>query len=293
MNEMPASLTHVTKSFGPVVALDDFSFPIGPGGAVALLGPNGAGKPTAVRLLLGLAKPSGGAARVFGGDPRNPAARTKSGAMLQVARVPETLRVREHIELFSSYYPKPMPMDDILDAAGLRGLGDRMYGKLSGGQKQRVLFALAICGDPELLILDEPTAGLDVEARRALWEQIRGFVRRGRSVLLTTHYLAEADALCNRIVVIDRGRAVAEGTPEAIKARPAGRKIRCTTSIDLGDITAMPHVVSAHRNNGTVEISASDSDAVVRALIARDPSLTNLEVAGADLEEAFVALTRN
>jgi ABC-2 type transport system ATP-binding protein len=293
MNEMPASLTHVTKSFGPVVALDDFSFSIGPGEAVALLGPNGAGKTTAVRLLLGLAKPSGGAARVFGGDPRNPAARTKSGAMLQVARVPETLRVREHIELFSSYYPKPMPMDDILDAAGLRGLGDRMYGKLSGGQKQRVLFALAICGDPELLILDEPTAGLDVEARRALWEQIRGFVRRGRSVLLTTHYLAEADALCNRIVVIDRGRAVAEGTPEAIKARAAGRKIRCTTSIDLGDIAALPHVVSARRDNGTVEISASDSDAVVRALIARDPSLANLEVAGADLEEAFVALTRN
>ena len=290
---MPASLTHVTKSFGPVVALDDFSFSIGPGEAVALLGPNGAGKTTAVRLLLGLAKPSGGAARVFGGDPRNPAARTKSGAMLQVARVPETLRVREHIELFSSYYPKPMPMDDILDAAGLRGLGDRMYGKLSGGQKQRVLFALAICGDPELLILDEPTAGLDVEARRALWEQIRGFVRRGRSVLLTTHYLAEADALCNRIVVIDRGRAVAEGTPEAIKARAAGRKIRCTTSIDLGDIAALPHVVSARRDNGTVEISASDSDAVVRALIARDPSLANLEVAGADLEEAFVALTRN
>ena len=290
---MPASLTHVTKSFGPVTALDDFSFSIAPGEAVALLGPNGAGKTTAVRLLLGLAKPSSGAARVFGGDPRNPAARAKSGAMLQVARVPETLRVREHIELFSSYYPKPMPMGDVLDAAGLRGLGDRLYGKLSGGQKQRVLFALAICGDPELLILDEPTAGLDVEARRALWEQIRGFVRRGRSVLLTTHYLAEADALCNRIVVIDRGRAVAEGTPEAIKARAAGRKIRCTTSIDLGDITAMPHVVSAHRNNGTVEISASDSDAVVRALIARDPSLTNLEVAGADLEEAFVALTRN
>jgi ABC-2 type transport system ATP-binding protein len=293
MNEMPASLTHVTKSFGPVVALDDFSFSIASGEAVALLGPNGAGKTTAVRLLLGLAKPSSGAARVFGGDPRNPAARAKSGAMLQVARVPETLRVREHIELFSSYYPKPMPMGDVLDAAGLRGLGDRMYGKLSGGQKQRVLFALAICGDPELLILDEPTAGLDVEARRALWEQIRGFVRRGRSVLLTTHYLAEADALCNRIVVIDRGRAVAEGTPEAIKARAAGRKIRCTTSIDLGDITALPHVVSARRDNGTVEISASDSDAVVRALIARDPSLANLEVAGADLEEAFVALTRN
>jgi ABC-2 type transport system ATP-binding protein len=291
MNEMPASLSHVTKSFGPVVALDDFSFSIAPGEVVALLGPNGAGKTTAVRLLLGLAKPGSGVARVFGGDPRQPSARTRSGAMLQVARVPETLRVREHIELFSSYYPKPMPLDDVLDAAGLRGLGDRLYGKLSGGQKQRVLFALAICGDPELLVLDEPTAGLDVEARRGLWEQIRRFVRRGRSVLLTTHQLAEADALSNRIVVIDRGRVVAEGTPEAIKARASGRKIRCKTAIAIDDLAAMPGVVSVHDDHGTIEISTSNSDAVVRALIARDPSLANLEIAGADLEEAFLALT--
>src|ERR1043165_6770127 len=236
MNALPASLSRVTKSFGPVVALADVSLDIAPSEVVALLGPNGAGKTTAVRLLLGLAKPGGGTARVFGQDPRDPAARARSGAMLQVARVPETLRVREHIELFSSYYPKPMPLSAVLDAAGLQGLGERLYGKLSGGQKQRVLFALAICGDPELLILDEPTAGLDVEARRALWEQIRGFVRRGRSVLLTTHYLAEADALADRIVVIDRGRIVAGGTPQAIKARAAGRKVRCHTSIDIDEI---------------------------------------------------------
>ncbi|HKS22091.1 MAG TPA: ABC transporter ATP-binding protein [Thermoanaerobaculia bacterium] len=291
MNALPASLSHVTKSFGPVVALGDVSFDIAPGEVVSLLGPNGAGKTTAVRLLLGLAKPGGGTARVFGNDPRDPAARTRSGAMLQVARVPETLRVREHIELFSSYYPKPMPLADVLDAAGLRGLGERLYGKLSGGQKQRVLFALAICGDPELLILDEPTAGLDVEARRALWEQIRGFVRRGRSVLLTTHYLAEADALADRIVVIDRGRIVAEGTPAAIKARAAGRKVRCHTLINIDDIASMPHVINVRRDNGTTEIATTDSDALVRTLLARDPSLSNIEIAGADLEEAFVALT--
>src|SRR5438067_676269 len=291
MSKLPATLSHVTKAFGPVVALDDFSFSIAPGEVVALLGPNGAGKTTAVRLLLGLAKPGSGVARIFGDDPRQPAARTRSAAMLQVARVPETLRVREHIELFSSYYPRPMPLDDVLDAAGLRGLGDRLYGKLSGGQKQRVLFALAICGDPELLILDEPTAGLDVEARRALWEQIRRFVRRGRSVLLTTHHLAEADALSDRIVVIDRGRLVAEGTPEAIKARASGRKIRCKTAIAIDDVAKMPGVVSVHDDHGTIEISTSNSDAVVRALIARDPSLANLEIAGADLEEAFLALT--
>jgi len=291
MNAQPASLSHVTKSFGPVVALDDVSLDIAPGEVVALLGPNGAGKTTAVRLLLGLSKPGSGTARVFGNDPRDPAARTRSGAMLQVARVPETLRVREHVELFSSYYPKPMPLADVLDAAGLRGLGDRLYGKLSGGQKQRVLFALAICGDPELLILDEPTAGLDVEARRALWEQIRGFVRRGRSVLLTTHYLAEADALSDRIVVIDRGRIVAEGTPQAIKTRAAGRKIRCHTLINIDDIAAIPQVINVCRENGTTAIATTDSDAVVRALMARDPSLSSLEIAGADLEEAFIALT--
>ena len=291
MSELSASLSHVTKAFGPVVALDDFSFSIAPGEVVALLGPNGAGKTTAVRLLLGLAKPGSGVARVFGDDPRQPAARTRSGAMLQVARVPETLRVREHIELFSSYYPKPMPLDDVLDAAGLRGLGDRLYGKLSGGQKQRVLFALAICGDPELLVLDEPTAGLDVEARRALWEQIRRFVRRGRSVLLTTHYLAEADALSDRIVVIDRGRLVAEGTPEAIKARASGRKIRCKTAIAIDDVAKIAGVVSVHDDHGTIEIGSSNSDAVVRELIDRDPLLASLEIAGADLEEAFIALT--
>ena len=148
--------------------------------------------------------------------------------MLQTARVPETLRVREHIALFSAYYPKPMPFADIVAAAGLAGIESRKFGELSGGQKQRVLFALAICGDPDLLILDEPTVGLDVEARRAMWTQIRAFVTRGKSVLLTTHYLAEAEALADRVIVIDRGRIIAEGTPDEIKSRAAGKRIRCS-----------------------------------------------------------------
>ena len=213
-----ATLTNVSKSYGPIAALRNLDLEIRAGELLALLGANGAGKTTAVRLLLGLAAPTSGTVRVFGGDPRDAVHRMRTGAMLQVGKVPETLKVREHVALFSSYYPRPMATDEVIAAAGLTGLEDRKFGDLSGGQKQRVLFALAICGDPELLILDEPTVGLDVEARRAMWRQIRQFVARGRSVLLTTHYLDEADALANRIVVIDEGSIIAEGTPAEIKA---------------------------------------------------------------------------
>ena len=214
---LAAHFSHVRKSYGAVEALRGIDLSIAPGELVALLGANGAGKTTAVRLLLGLARPDGGEVRVFGGDPRDARTRTRIGAVLQTARVPETLRVREHIHLFSSYYPRPMPIADVIEAANLHGLERRKFGELSGGQQKRVLFALAICGNPDLLILDEPTAGLDVEARRALWKQIRAFIGRGKSVLLTTHYLAEAEALANRVVVLHRGNVAAVGTPAEIK----------------------------------------------------------------------------
>lgn len=214
-----AELRGVTKLYGTVEALRGINLAIAPGELVALLGPNGAGKTTAVRILLGLAAPTTGKATVFGQDPGSHEAKLRRGALLQVAKVPETLRVREHIELFSSYYEKPMPIEEILIAAGLKSIERKLFGDLSGGQKQRVLFALAICGNPALLFLDEPTVGLDVEARRALWARIRTFVDRGGSVLLTTHYLDEADALAHRIVVINQGRIVAEGTPAEIKER--------------------------------------------------------------------------
>ncbi len=299
----PAELMTVTKHYGTTVALQQLSLSVAPGQLVAILGANGAGKTTAVRLLLGLAKPDSGLARVFGDDPRQPRTRTRTGAMLQVARVPETLRVGEHIDLFSSYYPEPMPREEVIAAASLHGLESRPYGELSGGQKQRVLFALAICGNPSLLILDEPTVGLDVEARRAMWEQIRRFQQRGCAILLTTHYLAEADALASRIVVIDKGRVIADGTPEAIKQRGAGKRVRCLTRLPIADVRAMQGVVSvqpgAAEANGTsdtngrvlLEIATSDSDAVVRQLITGDPSLSALEVTGAQLEDAFLAMT--
>lgn len=221
MNNLPVQFTRVIKNYGPVEALRGLDLDIRPGELLALLGANGAGKTTAVRMLLGLAKPTSGEVRVFGLDPRDAVNRVRTGAMLQVARVPETLRVREHIHLFSSYYPNPMPMAEVIEAAGLQGLEKRKFGELSGGQQKRVLFALALCGDPELLVLDEPTVGLDVEARRALWKQIRAFIARGRSVLLTTHYLAEAEALASRVVVIHKGTVVREGTPSQIKGDAA------------------------------------------------------------------------
>ena len=158
--------------------------------------------------------------------------------MLQVGKVPETLRVREHIDLFSSYYPNPMPLQEVLAAAGLEKLRDRKFGDLSGGQRQRTLFALAICGNPDLLFLDEPTVGLDVEARRALWEEIRRLVERGKTVLLTTHYLEEADALADRIAVINQGEIIAEGTPAEIKAQTSGKRIRCITALSLACFAA-------------------------------------------------------
>ena len=289
---LPAELAHVTKRFGETVALSDVSLTIRPGELLGLLGANGAGKTTAVKLLLGLARPTAGSARVFGGDPVRSRNRMRTGAMLQVGKVPETLRVREHIELFSSYYPEPMPLGDVADAAGLRGLEGRLFGELSGGQTQRLLFALAICGDPDLLVLDEPTVGLDVEARRGIWGQIRRFVTGGRSVLLTTHYLQEADALADRVVVIDRGRIIAEGTPAEIKGRASGRRVRCSTSLSLEELRGLPSVASVARDGATTEMLAGNSDDLIRELLARDPALSNLEVTSAGLEDAFLALTQ-
>ncbi|MGO8795257.1 MAG: ABC transporter ATP-binding protein [Candidatus Sulfotelmatobacter sp.] len=287
-----ASLQGVSKSYGEVRALRNVNFSVGVGEVVALLGPNGAGKTTAVKLLLGLIQPNSGKARVFGGDPTNPQNRMRAGAMLQVGRVPETLRVREHIDLFSSYYPKPMPLAEVLAAAGLEKIKDRKFGDLSGGQRQRTLFALAICGDPDLLFLDEPTVGLDVEARRALWLEIRRLVERGKTVLLTTHYLEEADALADRIAVINQGEIIAEGTPATIKAQTSGKRIRCITSLSLPSLLQIPGVTDARQDREAVEIDAREAEPVLRELLARDVALAGLEISSAGLEEAFLALTQ-
>jgi ABC-2 type transport system ATP-binding protein len=289
---MVASLEGVVKNYGAVKALDQVDLGIRRGELLALLGPNGAGKTTAVRLLLGLAKPNAGRVNVFGGNPIQPEVRMRTGAMLQVAKVPETLRVKEHIDLFSSYYPAPLPLGQTLAAAGLEDIQNRRFGDLSGGQKQRVLFALALCGDPDLLFLDEPTVGLDVEARRVLWEEIRKLIARGKTVLLTTHYLQEADALADRVVVINKGTVVAEGTPAEIKKKTSGKRIRCVSALEIEQIRNLPGVVHARRDREALQIDVVEAEAVLREMMARDPQLSGLEVTGAGLEEAFLALTQ-
>jgi len=287
-----ASLQGVSKNYGQVAALKNVQMAIRAGELLALLGPNGAGKTTAVKLLLGLASPTAGQVSVFGGNPMQPEVRMRIGAMLQVAKVPETLRVREHLDLFSSYYLNPLPMAETLAAAGLEAIKDRKFGELSGGQRQRALFALAICGNPDIVFLDEPSVGLDVEARRMLWEQIRKLVSHGKTVLLTTHYLQEADALADRVVVINKGEIIAEGTPSEIKARTSGRKIRCISKLSVEIIRSFPGVLNVKADREAFEINAMDAELVVRELLRHDDSLSGLEITSAGLEEAFLALTQ-
>ena len=290
-----AELRNVTKRFGAVTALDDVSLEARPGEVLAVLGPNGAGKTTAISCMLGLLQPTHGSARLFGGSPRAASARMRVGAMLQISGVPETLTVREHLSSFAVYYPAPLGVDAALDLAGLTAVADRQYGKLSGGQKQRLHFALAMIGDPDLLFLDEPTTGLDVASRRAFWSQVRGFLggpsTTQRTVVLTTHYLEEADALADRVVVIDKGRVLVEGTPAEIKRRAAGRRVRLVTALPLERVRAIPGVSQAERAGAATTLLTSDAEAVVKELMRLDPSLTDLEVTGAGLEEAFLALT--
>ena len=288
-----AHMDGVSKTFGKVLALANFNFDARAGELVALLGPNGAGKTTAIKLLLGLAVPTAGNVTVFGGDPASLATHVRVGAMLQVGRVPETLRVWEHIDLFSSYYPNPLPINETLAIAGLEDLRNRKFGDLSGGQKQRVLFALAICGNPDLLFLDEPTVGLDVEARHLLWDEIRKLLGRGKTVVLTTHYLEEADALADRIGVINKGSIIAEGTPAQIKARTAGKKIRCVTQLTAAAIKQIPQVLDVNEDREAMVIHTANAESVLRRLLSLDQEISAIEVTSAGLEEAFLALTRD
>jgi ABC-2 type transport system ATP-binding protein len=288
-----AKLHSVVKRYGRNTALNNFSFTIQSGEIVSLLGPNGAGKTTAIRLLLGLTSPTSGSARVLNRDPRDSSSRTRIGAMLQVAKVPENLSVREHIDLFRSYYPKPLPFLEVIRIARLQGIEDKRFGKLSGGQKQRVLFGLALCGDPDLVFLDEPTVGMDIEARRNLWEQIRALSERGKSILLTTHYLEEADALANRILVMNKGVMVSQGTPAQIKHRVSGRRIRCITQLSVEFVQRLPTVTDVSRDREALMVTASHPESVVREMLLRDESLSGLEISAAALEDAFLALTKS
>jgi len=292
-NQTVASLTGITKRYGQITALNDVSLNVRAGELLAVLGPNGAGKTTAVRLMLGLSQPQSGEVTVFGRDPRAHVARGRIGAMLQVAKVPETLKVKEHVNLFRSYYSNPLSLDVALEAAGLRGMEDRLFGALSGGQKQRVLFALAICGNPDLLFLDEPTVGLDITTRHLIWEQIRRLVQQGRTVVLTTHYLEEVDALATRVVVLNNGTIVAQGTSAEIKSRTALRKIRCVTRLRRAEIETIPQVSGVAEQENRMEIRTAQVEPVLRELFTRDPLLSSLEVSNSTLEDAFLKIVES
>lgn len=285
-----AALQDVSKRFGKSAALARFSLQLRGGEVTAVLGPNGAGKTTAVRLLLGLLAPDEGHVEVLGRDPRNSTARNAIGAMLQVARAPDMLTVREHIELFRSYYPRPLDTAEILGRTGLLSIEHQRFGTLSGGQKQRLLFALAICGDPRLVCLDEPTVGLDIQSRRQVWAHIRALAASGKAVLLTTHYLEEADALAHRIALIEHGRLMRLGTPTEIKRAVAARRICCRTRVSDEVLRGLPSVTLLERHGEDAVIFAHDPQAVLRQLLPLDATLSDLEVGAASLEDAFLTL---
>jgi ABC-2 type transport system ATP-binding protein len=292
MVETIANLDGASKRYGAVLALDRVSLDLRRGEVLAVLGPNGAGKTTAISLLLGLIKPDTGTAGVFGMLPQSLAARRRVGAMLQTTAVPETLTVGELIALFRSYYPHPRTVADTIVLAGVDDLLRSRYGRLSGGQQRRVQFALAICGRPQILFLDEPTTGLDIVARESLWKTIRRLVGEGCAVVLTTHYLEEAEALADRVSVLARGRVVAEGSVAMIRGRVAQRRIRCVSRLDVDAIGAWPEVRSVVRDGERIEIVTDAAETVVRQLLFEDTQLQELEVRRAGLAEAFVEITK-
>jgi ABC-2 type transport system ATP-binding protein len=288
-----ARLEGVHKRYGAVTALDGINLTIHRGELLALLGPNGAGKTTSISLLLGLHRADQGTVSLFGKDPQDIEARRRIGVMLQSANLPPTLKVRELIRVTASYYPNPRSVAECATIAGITDLLDRRYVALSGGQQRRVQFAMALAGNPELLFLDEPTVGLDLSARQALWASIRSLVASGSSVVLTTHYLEEAEALADRVCVIARGRVISEGTVDALRAHVSVRRIRCLTSVPAETIAAWPEVDTASQQQGHMVIATQHAEAVVRRLLAIDADLAELEVQRAGLAEAFTEITRD
>ncbi|MFF2851509.1 ABC transporter ATP-binding protein [Streptomyces sp. NPDC058001] len=285
------SFTGALKSFGAVRAVDGIGLDIARGETVALLGRNGAGKSTTIALLLGLDEPDAGTVRLFGTAPEAAVRAGRVGAMLQEGRAVPRVTVRELVTFVARRYPDPMPVADALRLAGVTDLADRRVDRLSGGQTQRVRFAVALAGDPELVVLDEPTAALDVEARHAFWASMRAYARRGHTVLFSTHYLEEADAHADRIVVIDHGEIVADGSGESVKRSAGGHLVafdlagRGTEGLGL-----LPGVVSVEIRGDRARLRTDDSDATVIAL-AEMGAIRQLEVAPASLEDAFLALT--
>ncbi|QNT93212.1 ABC transporter ATP-binding protein [Streptomyces griseofuscus] len=283
----------VTKTYGTVRAVDGLSLRLHPGETVALLGPNGAGKSTTLDLLLGLKQPDAGTVSVFGTGPREAIVAGRVGAMLQSGGLMDDVTVAELVKLSCSLHPRPYKAADVMARAGIAQIADRKVNKLSGGQAQRVRFALATAGDSDLIILDEPTTGMDVSARQAFWATMREQADQGRTVLFATHYLEEADAIADRVLVLHRGRLLADGTAAEIKARAGARRIAFDLegAVDAAALRALPFLTGIDVSGQTVRIQSSDADATVHALYGLGLYPRNLEVAGLGLEQAFVAIT--
>ncbi|MFF0090953.1 ABC transporter ATP-binding protein [Streptomyces canus] len=291
----------VSKAYGEVRAVDGLTLTLRPGETVALLGPNGAGKSTSLDLLLGLKQPDSGSVRLFGTTPREAIVAGRVGAMLQSGGLMDEVTVAELVRLACDLHPKPYKANDVLARAGIAQIADRKVNKLSGGQAQRVRFALATAGDSDLIVLDEPTTGMDVTTRQAFWATMREQADQGRTVLFATHYLEEADAIADRVLVLHRGRLLADGTAAEIKAKAGARRIAFDLegTIDEAPLRGLPFLTSvtvsksgsAAGSGQTIRIQSTDADATVHALYALGVYPRNLEVAGLGLEQAFVAIT--
>ncbi|MFC4585890.1 ABC transporter ATP-binding protein [Sphaerisporangium corydalis] len=287
MTETLAQAIEVTRRYGDVVALDTTSLDIRAGELIGLLGPNGAGKSTLVNLLAGLRRPTSGTVRLFGGTPRDPARRRELGMTPQDTGLPSTLRVRECVDFVAAHFPAPAGRDELLDRFGLSGLRDRQIGGLSGGQKRRIAVALAFAGNPRLVLLDEPTTGLDVEARRALWDGIRDYHAGGGAVLLTSHYLEEIEALAERVVVLGHGRTLADDTLEAVRGMVGVRRV----SLTAAHLPELPGVLGVEREEERTHLLTADADLLVRELVLAGVPFSGLEIRPTTLEEAFLAIT--
>ena len=283
---------NLTKTYGKVRAVRGIDFEMARGTTVALLGPNGAGKSTTIDMMIGLSTPDLGSVSLFGNSPAEAVHKGLIGAMTQTGSLIDYLNVRELVSMMAALYPSPLDVDEALRISGADAFASRMTRKLSGGETQRVRFAMALVADAELLVLDEPTVALDVEGRRDFWTAMRAFAARGKTVVFATHYLEEADAYADRIILIAHGRIVADGAPTEIKATVGGRIVRATlANVAIDALRSLPGVTSADRHGDAVTLKCSDSDATLRTLLSEYPAVRDIEVRGAGLEEAFLELT--
>ena len=292
---MATTFEHVGKTFGlgdkKVTALHDFTLTLRPGELTALLGPNGAGKTTAISLLLGLSAPTVGRVTALGGDPKQDSIRARIGSMPQESAIPQALTVREAVTLFASFYPAPLKVAEALALADLHGVAGRRAGALSGGQKRRLAFALAVVGNPELLLIDEPTTGMDAQSRAAFWEAMGQLRAEGRTILLTTHYLEEAERVADRVVIMNAGRILADGTPESLRAGAGGARVRFCSGLGRAELERLPGVRGVVLEGGRAEVRTDTPEALVTALVRSGTPFAELEVTRATLEEAYLRLT--